>query len=107
MELHEVKNLIRMGFENPSYFKRSTWRKVERIMKYLSNKGYIKEVKGYIKYKTLYSTKPIEADVQKWAELYMKSPFIEHMEEYKRLAKKMGLPLNDMRVLKEFMNTKN
>ncbi len=28
MKLQEVKQLIRIGFENPTFFKRSTWCKV-------------------------------------------------------------------------------
>lgn len=106
MELQEVKNLIRMGFESPSYFKRSTWRKVERIMQYLLIKGCIKENNGDVKYKTLYGVKPMESDVQKWAELYMKSPFEEHLSEISKLASSMGLPITDGRVLREFLNTK-
>lgn len=106
MELQEVKNLIRMGFEDPRFFKRSTWTKIERIMQYLTNKGCIKENVGNTKFKTLYGGSPLESDVQNWAVMYMRSPFVEHLNELKKISKDLGLPLNDGRVLKEFMNTK-
>ena len=107
MRLDELKNLIRMGFEDPRFFKRSTWTKIEQIMQYLVNKGCVKENNGNVKYRTLYGGTPVESDIQKWAELYMKSPFVEHLDGLKATAKSLGLPLNDGRVLKEFMNTKH
>lgn len=107
MKLQEVKQLIRIGFENPAYFKRSTWCKVTRVMDYLCNKGFIKRNDGSVKYKTFYGAIPIESDVQKWAEIYMRSPFVDHLETLKSISKDMHLPLNDGRVLERFMNTKN
>lgn len=106
MNKAEIKNLIRIGFENPAYFKRGTWVKSKRIMDYLLKKGLVKEATGSKKYTTLYGHKPVEEDIEKWAETYMKSPFMDHIDELRLISKQLRLPMNDGRVLKEFMNTK-
>ena len=107
MNKAEIKNLIRIGFENPAYFKRGTWVKSKRIMDYLVKKGLVKETVGPQKYSTLYGHKPVEEDIEKWAEAYIKSPFMDHIDELRLISKRMRLPINDCRVLKEFMNTSN
>ena len=107
MKLQEVKQLIRIGFENPTFFKRSTWCKVTRVMDYLCNKGFIEKNNGSVKYKTFYGGTPLEEDITRWANSYMKSPFVGHLETLKSISKDMHLPLNDGRVLERFMNTKN
>ena len=91
MKLQEVKQLIRIGFENPTFFKRSTWVKTTRIMDYLCSKGFIERNNGSVKYKTFYGG----------------TPFVEHLETLKSISADMHLPLNDGRVLERFMNTKN
>lgn len=107
MKLQEVKQLIRIGFENPTFFKRSTWVKTTRIMDYLCNKGFIERNNGSVKYKPLYGGTPLEEDITRWANAYMKSPFVDHLETLKGISEDMHLPLNDGRVLERFMSTKN
>ena len=101
MNREDVKTLIRLGFEPARYFKRSAWVKVERVMEFLVNKGEVVKVNGDAKYAAP-NGKATEGDIDKWASLYMKSPFSEHFGDMKRLSSETGLPINSKELLNKF-----
>ena len=103
MTVTETKNLIRMGFEPSSYFKRGTWTKIERVMEFLRNKGLVERLCSDIKYRACegYDTAHV---VDEGSRMYMESPFINHYEDILALAKSMGKPLNSGEVLDAFIN---
>lgn len=107
MNKESIKTLIRFGFEPACYFKRSAWVKVERVMEFLVNRGEIKKQDGEVKYAAP-NGKATESDVERWALLFINSPFTEHIESMKRLSKELGLPLNSGKLLEAYMdfNTK-
>lgn len=100
----QVITLIRLGFEPARYFKRSAWVQVERVMDYLVNVGEIIKTEGEVKYGTYTREKYSESDLNRWANVYMNSPFIDHIEAMKTLSKESGLPLNSKELLNKFMN---
>ena len=101
MKKEELENTIRMGLIVPaSYLKRSSWNKIERVMEYLVKKGYVVRKDGDIKYAKKYH----DISVETMATAYMRSPFMEHLAEYKRLGEELHLPLNSGTLLKAFNN---
>lgn len=100
----QVITLIRLGFEPARYFKRSAWVKVERVMDYLVNIGEVVKTEGEVKYGIYHRGVPTESDLNRLADKYMKSPFIDHIEAMKTLSKESGLPLNSKELLNKFMN---
>lgn len=104
MNRNEIMQLIWCGFAPSSYYKRSVWLRIERIMEYLANKGYILRVTNQ-PYKYAYDSKLDRKTIEGWADEYMRSPFVEHLEEMKALSYEMHLPMNDIRVLREFLKT--
>lgn len=102
----QVITLIRLGFEPARYFKRSAWVKVERVMDYLVNVGEIVKLDGEVKYGTYNREKYSESDLNRWANVYMNSPFSDHIEAMRKLSKELGLPLNSKELLNHYMNLK-
>ena len=101
MKKQELENTIRMGLIVPaSYFKRGAWNKIERVMEYLVKQGLVVRKEGDIKYGKKYHDIPVTA----MAETYLGSPFMEHLDEYKRLGAELHLPLNSGTLLKAFNN---
>lgn len=103
MNIEDIKTLIRLGFEPAHYFKRSAWVKVERVMEFLVNKGEVTKASGQVKYSVqggCYNN----ADVTRWAEMFMKSPLGEHLDGMQRLSRDLGLPLNSGKLLTAYMN---
>lgn len=103
MNIESIKTLIRLGFEPAHYFKRSAWVKVERVMEFLVNRGEVVKVNGLVKYAPCKGTHD-EQDIARWAKMFMKSPFTEHIEGMKQLSKELNLPLNSGELLKAYMN---
>lgn len=105
MEIVNIANLIRMGFEPSCYFKRSVWSKITRVMDYLVNKGLIQRTYGEVKYATLSWVPPTDAEIVELARIYMESPLHEHLGEMKKLSKETGLPLNSGELLLAYTDT--
>lgn len=104
--ISEVKTLIRIGFEKPSYFKRSVWVKVERIMTFLQHRGEVYGNNGECKFIPR-NGNYTEHDLERWANMWLDSPFEDHLDELHRLSAETGLPLNDKRLLNKYYNCKN
>lgn len=100
MNKENIKTLIRLGFEPARYFKRSAWVKVERVMEFLVNKGEVSKVNGEVKY----AGDRTEENIERWAGMFLCSPFMEHLEGMKKLSKELGLPLNSGKLLQAYMN---
>lgn len=95
--------LIECGFHPAHLFKRSTWTKVERIMEFLANKGEVVRLSGPIKYGTRNGVVHTD-EVIRLAKVYLKSPFVEHIDQMRAMSKELGLPLNSIELLKAFTN---
>ena len=105
MEKESIKTLIRLGFEPARYFKRSAWVKVERVMEYLANIGEVRRNYGEVKYATNnggYS----EDDLNRWSDLFIKSPVAKHIDAMKAMSKELSLPLNSRELLNRYMDLK-
>jgi len=101
MKKEELQNTIRMGLIVPaSYLKRGSWNKIERVMEYLVKKGYVVRKDGDIKYAKKYH----DISVETMATAYLRSPFMEHLDEYKKLGEELHLPLNSGTLLRAFNN---
>lgn len=101
MKKEEVKNTVRMGLIVPAKdFKRSAWVNVERVMEYLIKKGLVVRKQGDIKY----AKKSHEISLDTLAEAYLHSPFMEHIDEIRKLSTDLHLPLNSGALLKAFNN---
>lgn len=101
MKKEELQNTIRMGLIVPaSYFKRSAWINIERVMEYLVKQGLVVRKQGDIKYAKKYHEIPMERLV----DAYYHSPFMEHMDEVRKLSADLHLPLNSGALLKAFNN---
>lgn len=99
MKREELQNTIRMGLIVPtSYFKRSAWVKVERVMEYLVKKGLVVRREGDIRY----AKKSHDISLERLTDAYYESPFIEHMEEIRRMSADLHLPVNSGALLKAF-----
>ena len=97
----EVKNTVRMGLIVPaSYFKRSAWVNVERTMEYLVKKGLVVRKQGDIKY----AKKSHDITLDMLVDAYYHSPFVEHIDELRKLSADLHLPLNSGALLKVFNN---
>lgn len=105
MDIENVKTLIRLGFEPARYFKRSAWVKVERVMEFLVNKGFVIKLHGQVKYGS-HNGGYTEDDLNLWAKAFMESPLSEHIDAMKELSKQTGLPLNSKELLNEYMKLK-
>lgn len=105
MKKEEVITLIRLGFEPARYFKRSAWTKVERVMEFLVNKGFVVKLHGDVKYGS-HNGGYTENDLNIWAKAFIESPLSEHIGKMKELSKQMGLPLNSKELLNEYMKLK-
>lgn len=74
MEIEEIKELIRVGFDKPKLYKRSVWNKAVKIMEFLCNlDSRVSRCDfgpGLEKYFSLHTT---ETSIATWAELYKKS----------------------------------
>lgn len=95
--------LIECGFHPAYLFKRSTWTKVQRIMEFLANKGEVIRLAGPIKYGMRSGVSHTD-EVIRLAKVYLKSPFVEHIEQMKTMSKELGLPLNSIELLRAFTN---
>lgn len=102
MDIKHVETLIRFGFMPAHFIKRSAWVKISRVMEYLANKGEVKRVEGDIKYD--YPTKVDELIITRLAEMYIHSPFFEHMDEMRKLSAQTGIPMNSPKLLNIYMN---
>lgn len=101
MKREELKNTIRMGLIVPSsYLKRSAWVNVERVMEYLVKQGLVVKRTGDIKY----AKKSHDITLDRLADAYYCSPFIEHMDEICKLSADLNLPLNSGALLRAFNN---
>ena len=106
MKQNEIKCLISLGFSPASYFKRSSWMNIQRVMEYLSNRGFIKRTNGEIKYSTLNGKMPTLEELEKWSKEYLMSPVSEHLDEMKELSRELGLPVNSGKLLQKYMDVK-
>lgn len=101
MKREELQNTVRMGLIVPaSYFKRSAWINVERVMEYLVKQGLVVRKKGDIKY----AKRSHDITLKRLVEAYYHSPFMEHMDEVRKLSADLHLPLNSGALLKAFNN---
>ena len=101
MKKSEVQNTVRMGLIVPaSYFKRSAWVNVERVMEYLVKKGLVVRKQGDIKY----AKKSHDISLGTLTDAYCHSPFMEHVDEMRKLSTDLQLPLNSGALLKAFNN---
>ena len=101
MKKEELQNTICMGLIVPArYFKRSAWINVERVMEYLVKQGLIVRKQGDIKYAKKYH----EISMERLVDAYYHSPFMEHMDEVRKLSADLHLPLNSGALLKAFNN---
>lgn len=103
MKKENVIELIRLGFGPTHYLKRSVWVKVERVMEFLVNKNEVVRIKGEVKYEPRKGYHSND-DINRWADMYLHSPFSEHLEEMKKLSKELNLPLNSRELLAQFIN---
>lgn len=106
MKQNEIKCLISLGFSPASYFKRSSWMNIQRVMEYLSNRGFIKRTQGEIKYSTLDGKMPTLDELDHWATEYRMSPVVARIEEMKKLSRELSLPLNSGKLLQKYMDIK-
>lgn len=104
MKKSEVALLIECGFTRPSMYKRSVWNKITLIMEFLVNKNVLVRVDGEVKYGTSDGHVPTEDDIKSWADAYLESPFIQHLDELKQLSKQLHLPLTSGELLKAYVN---
>ena len=104
MKKNEIVLLIECGFTKPSMYKRSVWNKVTLIMEFLVNKNMIAHVDGEVKYSTFDGHAPTGEDIKSWADAYLESPFIHHLDELKQLSKQLHLPLTSGELLKAYIN---
>lgn len=104
MKKNEIELLIECGFTRPSMYKRSVWNKITLIMEFLVHKNMIVHVDGEVKYDTSDGHIPTEEDIKNWADAYLESPFIHHLDELKRLSKQLHLPLTSGELLKAYIN---
>ena len=104
MKKSEVMLLIECGFTKPSMYKRSVWNKITLIMEFLVNKNMLVRVDGEVKYGTSDGHVPTEENIRNWANIYLESPFIHHLDELKQLSKQLRLPLTSGELLKAYIN---
>lgn len=104
MKKNEIVLLIECGFTRPSMYKRGVWNKITLIMEFLVNKNMIVHVDGEVKYGTSDGHVPTEEDIKSWADAYLRSPFIHHLDELRQLSKKLRLPLTSSELLKAYIN---
>lgn len=104
MKKSEVMLLIECGFTKPSMYKRSVWNKITLIMEFLVNKNMLVRVDGEVKYGTSDGHVPTEENIKNWANVYLESPFIHHLDELKQLSKQLRLPLTSGELLKAYIN---
>lgn len=104
MKKNEIVLLIECGFTRPSMYKRGVWNKITLIMEFLVNKNMIVHVDGEVKYGTSDGHVPTEDDIKSWADAYLRSPFIHHLDELRQLSKKLRLPLTSSELLKAYIN---
>lgn len=104
MKKNEIILLIECGFTRPSMYKRSVWNKITLIMEFLVNKNMLVRLDGEIKYGTSDGHVPTEDDIRLWADAYLESPFIHHLDELKQLSKQLRLPLTSGELLKAYIN---
>ena len=101
MKREELQNTVRMGLIVPaSYFKRSAWINVERVMEYLVKQGLVVRKQGDIKY----AKRSHDITLERLVDAYHHSPFMEHMDEVRKLSADLHLPLNSGALLKAFNN---
>lgn len=104
MKKSEVMLLIECGFTKPSMYKRSVWNKITLIMEFLVNKNMLVRVDGEVKYGTSDGHVPTKENIRNWANVYLESPFIHHLDELKQLSKQLRLPLTSGELLKAYIN---
>lgn len=104
MKKNEIELLIECGFTRPSMYKRSVWNKITLIMEFLVNKNMLVHVDGEVKYGTSDGHVPTEEDIKSWADAYLESPFIHHLDELKQLSKQLRLPLTSGELLKAYIS---
>lgn len=110
MKKREIITLIKIGFDRPKYYKRSTWNKAVKVMNYLveNTNGEVQKIHtgfGLAKYNT--KVKITKEKINEWANQYKRSldiPVVAAIPELKEIAKNMNLPVNDGRVLREYFN---
>ena len=101
MKRKELENTIRMGLIVPaSYFKRSAWINVERVMEYLVKAGLVVRKQGDIKY----AKRSHDISLDRLTDAYYNSPFVDHVDEMRKLSADLHLPLNSGALLKAFNN---
>lgn len=74
MEIDEIKQLIKIGFDKPKLYKRSVWNKAVKIMEFICSIDSRVERcdfgPGLEKYCSLHAT---DTAIKVWAEMYKKS----------------------------------
>lgn len=104
MDTKSIEILIGFGFAPSDALKRSTWNKVTRVMDFLVNKGIIARAKGSIKYRKQDGSQVTPTDITSMARIYLQSPIMEHMDEFKKLSKTHGVPMNSGRMISLITN---
>lgn len=112
MKTQEIIEAIKIGFDKPKLYKRSVWNKVVKVMEFLSDNtnGEVMRTNlglGLEKYKSTIEVNEEQLGV--WALMYKRSLgetiyLTELGPELNRIARELGVSINDAAVLVEYSN---
>lgn len=115
MNLQEIIEAIKIGFDKPKLYKRSVWNKSVKVMEFLSDNTNGEIVRtnlgsGLEKYKAEVEVNDEQLAV--WALSYKRSLGLplsleEAMPELERIARELGVKVNRGSVLKEYFKRHN
>lgn len=112
MELNEIMDAIKIGFDKPRLYKRSVWNKAVKVMEFLSDHTNGEIVRtgagnGFEKYASKVEVNDEQLSI--WAAKYKRSlgfpiRISEAMPELNRIARNLGVKVNNGKVLIEYAN---
>lgn len=110
MKAIEVVELIKVGFERPKWYKRSVWNKAVKVMEYLSdntNGEIVRTNSGGGDVKYVATVEVTNDKLMEWAVSYKRSlglplSIVETLPELTRIAKELGVKVNNALVVKEY-----